>query len=93
MPKIGVDNRKVIKKVLLETGLTTSSAELLLNYVDGDSNQKEASGLDEIHRQVLKELKKAKKKGIRFSEADLQGFLGQDEIPPEFREFLGNVKS
>jgi hypothetical protein len=93
MPRVSKKKAKIIKKVLHQAGLGASEAELILRHTEGKLNAGEDSPANEIQMQLFKRLKDAQEQGVKFNEAELQEFLGQDDIPPQFRQFLAAEES
>lgn len=88
MPKFSKIKKKEIGGLLQEMGLSGSMVSAVLRSAQTESEQEATAATKELHRQLLKDLSRQHKQGVKFCKADLQEFLGQDEIPPEFRELL-----
>jgi hypothetical protein len=88
MPKLSKTKRQTIEKLLRATGGSKKMTAAIMGAIQSETGQEAESATKEIHRQLLKELKRVHKQGVIFGEADLQEALGQDEIPPEFLELL-----
>lgn len=74
-------------------GCSETMANSVLRSAQAETEQEGAIATRDLHRVLLENLRQQKKQGIRFGEADLQEFLGQDEIPPKFQELLKNDES
>jgi hypothetical protein len=93
MPKFSKNKKKIIGGLLQEMGCSESMTDVILRSAQAETEQEGISATKDLHRVLLENLRQQQKQGIRFGEADLQEFLGQDEIPPEFQELLKNNKS
>lgn len=65
----------------------------VLRSVEAETDEEGTAATKELHQQLLEDLKQQHKEGVQFGKADLQEFLGQDEIPPEFKPLLKKVKT
>ena len=92
MPRFSKNKKKVIGELLQEMGCSESMTGAILQGAQAETEQEAASATKEIHGQLLQNLRQQHKQGVRFSEADLQEFLGQDDIPTEFQELLKGGK-
>jgi hypothetical protein len=92
MPRFSKNKKKVIGGLLEEMGCSESMTDAILRGAQAETEKEAASATTEIHRQLLQDLKRQHEQGVRFSEADLQEFLGQDDVPTEFQELLKGGK-
>jgi len=92
MPRFSKNKKKVIGGLLQEMGCSESMTGAILQAAQAETEQEAASATKEIHRQLFQNLSQQHKQGVRFNKAELQEFLGQDEIPPEFQELLKGGK-
>jgi hypothetical protein len=88
MPKLSQAKKKILGALLQKMGSSKSMTDAILRGVQAETDQEGVAATKEIHRQLFKDLKQQHKEGVRFGKVDLQEFLGQDEIPPEFKPLL-----
>jgi hypothetical protein len=92
MPKLSRAKKKILGALLQQMGSGESMTNAVLRSIDAETDQEGEAAAKELHRELLKDLKQQHKEGVQFGKADLQEFLGQDEIPPQFKPLLKKPK-
>lgn len=86
MPKLSKEKEQAIKELLRFQGCSDKMAARILRAAQAETAQEGAAATKAMQQQLLVELKEQKKRGIRFSRADILEALGRDddELPSEF---------
>lgn len=94
MPKLSKEKEQAIKELLRMQGCSDKMAARILRAAQAETAQEGAAATRAMQRQLLEQLKEQKKRGIRFSRADILEFLGRDddELPSEFELLVDEPK-
>lgn len=94
MPKLTKEKQQAIKELLRFQGCSDKMAARILQAAQAETRQEGMAATRAMQKQLLEELKEQKKRGIRFSRADILEALGRDddELPSEFELLVDELE-